>query len=166
VRILDAFRALGAAVASIAAAPFEFPYVSLVLLGSAAALLVMTPLITPVVAVTAVPLLFAVMFWSLWQGVAYEAYAFLTLVPPAVLMTFWTLRLLPDRAGRSLAAVTLLLVAILIQQPRTANARVEAPFLPLTSDPEFVYTILGGKLSPDSTVVATLSENGEVSYAR
>jgi len=193
VRPLDAFRALGAAVASIAAAPFDFPVVSLVLLGSAAALLVTKRLLTPIVAVTVVPLGFAVLFWSLWQGDAYEAYAFLTLVPPAGLLMLWTLRMLPDRAARSIAAVLLLVAAVAIQKPRIANAalvfrqpsygalirgtraliaqgqtvrRVEAPFLPLTSDAEFVYTILGGKLSPDSTVVATLSENGEVSYAR
>jgi hypothetical protein len=192
-RPLDAFRALCEAVASIAAAPFQIPQVPLLLIGSGAALLVTAGIGQPIVFVTVVPLAIAVGLWSLWQQEAYEAYAFLTLAPPAVLLVAWLLRLPRDGAGRTLAAAALLIVALAALQPRRDNAtlifrqpsygalvrgsralvargepvrRIEAPFLPPLSNADFVYTILGGKFSRDSQVVAHLTPRGEVTYDR
>jgi hypothetical protein len=192
-RPLDAFRALGEAVASIAAAPFHFRYVPLTLLGCATALLVVVGPVDAIAVVSVLPLAFAVLIWSLWQGEAYEAYTFLTLVPPAVLTVVWTLRLLPDRAARAVAAAALLAIAVFTQTARLENAtlvfrlpsygalvrgsravvargepvrRIDAPFLPSSSNPEFVYTILHGQIRRDAPVVARLSETGEVTFVR
>ncbi len=192
-RPLDAFHAVADAVASIALAPFDVPHVPLLIIGAVVAVLVTVGLFTPLAVVTVVPLAVAVGMWSLWQGAVYDAYAFLTLVPPVVIAVLWLLRLPPDPSGRSVAAIALLVVAILIQKPRMDNAtlvfrqpsygalvrgsravlahgepvaRIEAPFLPPTSDPEFVYTILGGTIRRDAPVVARLSETGEVTYVR
>jgi hypothetical protein len=192
-RPLDAFRALCEAVASIAAAPFQLTHVPLLLIGGSVALLVTVGPAQPIVFVTVVPLAIAVGLWSLWQGEAYEAYAFLTLAPPAVLLVAWMLRLSEERSSRALAGAALLVLAVLILQPRRENVtlvfrqpsygalvrgsralvargvsvrRIEAPFLPPLSDAEFVYTILGGRISRDSHVVAHLGANGEVTYDR
>jgi len=192
-RPLDAFRALGEAVASIAAAPFQIPHIPLILLACGTALLVSMGPFEPIVIVTVLPLVIAVGLWSLWQGEAYEAYAFLTLAPATVLMVVWPLRLVPDRSGRAIGAVVLLAIAIFGLRPRMENAtlvfrqpsygalvrgsralvargepirRIEAPFLPALSDPEFVYTILGGTFRRDSQTVVRLSDTGEVTYIR
>ena len=44
--------------------------------------------------------------------------------------------------------------------------RIEAPFLPPTGDPSFVYWILGGRLDAHSPWVATIAPEGQVSYRR
>jgi hypothetical protein len=190
IRLVDSLGAVSGAVGSIALAPWSVPNVQLILLGAGTALWVATGTAAAPVAVTVVPLAAAVLLWSLWQH-AYDSYLFLTLVPAAVLMVLWVLRLLPGEAARSVAAAILLAIAVLVQPRRLANAAqlfrlpgygalvrgsravvargepmrsIDAPFLPPTSNPEFVYEILGGRINRHAPLAARLSATGEVVY--
>jgi hypothetical protein len=189
-RPIEAFSSLGASFEVIALAPWHFQQVWLVLLGTGTALLLaLGPLAAPVAA-SVLPIAAIVVALSTWQD-AFDSYWFLTVVPAGVLTIVWTLRLLPSRPGRSVAAALLLAAAVLAQAPRRKAAeavfrlpaygalvqgsrtiaargvpvrRIEAPFLPPLSDPGFVFTILGGQIRPDAPEVATLSESGDVSF--
>ncbi|MGH9330232.1 MAG: hypothetical protein ACRD09_07315, partial [Vicinamibacterales bacterium] len=44
--------------------------------------------------------------------------------------------------------------------------RIQAPFVPATSSPTFVYEILGGRLSEASPWIAEVQPDGEVRYQR
>ncbi len=191
-RVFDSFRGISAAVEAIAAAPFDLPQTPLIVLGAAAALLVATGMWAPIAVATVWPLVLAVLMWSIWQDL-YDSYVFLTIVPSAILMVAWTVRLLPTRTGRASAGAMLLALAALVQKPRIENAtlvfrlpaygalvsgsravvrhaepmrRIEAPFLRESSDPEFIFRILGGRIDRDAPVAARLSERGEVTYVR
>lgn len=189
-RLLESFHALTASVETIALGPWSVPQTPFVLLGAGAALLLMLGPFTAPVAASVLPLAVAVGMWSIWQD-TYDSYWFLTVIPAAVLTVVWVVRLLPGRGVRSGAAALLLAAAILAQKPRIERAalvfrlpaygavikgsralvrrgepvrRIEAPFLPATSDPEFAFRILGGQIRPDAAFAAKLSEDGTVTY--
>jgi hypothetical protein len=191
-RLFEALRYVGGSMESMAAAPFDLPPTSLMLLAAATALSVAVGLWTPIAFATIWPLLIAILLWSIWQG-PYDSYLFMTIVPSAILMVMWTTRLLPTPTGRAAAAVALLALALLIQRPRIERAttlfrlpgygalvsgagtvarrgeamrRIDAPFLQGSSDPEFVFQILGGRIDRNAPLAATLSEHGEVTYVR
>jgi hypothetical protein len=44
--------------------------------------------------------------------------------------------------------------------------RIEVPFLHPLSDPEYVFTLLGGQIRPDAPEIARITETGEVTYVR
>jgi len=145
-----------------------------------------------IAAVTAVPLALTVAMWSIWQQV-YDAYVFLTIVPAALLAVVWSSRLLPDRSARVVLAAALLVAAVAVQRPRMESAAlvfrmqgygalvrgsraivergapvraIEVPFLHPLSDPEYLFTVLGGHFQRDAPTVARIAENGDVTYVR
>jgi hypothetical protein len=191
-RIGDAFRAVCAAVESIGFAPLPISQASIVLLAAGTAVLLLLGRPNVVAAVTVMPIACAVATWSLWQG-DYDAYRFLTIVPAGLLMILWPARAVSRRSGRAVLALALLVAALLVQKPRIDNSmlvfrmpgygalvrgsremlrrgepirHIEAPFLNPLSNPEYVFTLLGGRISPDSPTIARLSETGEVTYVR
>jgi hypothetical protein len=188
----DAYRAVNDAVGSIGFSPFAVPQSTLLLLGAVAAILLVRGPLSPIGVITVVPLVLTVGMWSVWQQV-YDAYVFLTIVPAALLAIVWTTRLLPEPASRALAAAALLVTAIAIQQPRRDSAAlvfrmpeygalvrgsreiarsgepvraIEVPFLHPLSDPEYLFTLIGGHFQRDAPTIARLSEKGEVTYVR
>jgi hypothetical protein len=50
-------------------------------------------------------------------------------------------------------------------QTRVIRA-IEAPFLPPSTDPAFIYEILGGRVAGDAPLIAHLTPIGQVSYRR
>ena len=191
-RFGDAYRAVNDAIGSIGFAPFTAPQPTLILLGALAALLLTRGPLSAIGIVTIVPLVLTVGMWSIWQQ-DYDAYVFLTIVPGALLAVAWTSRLLPAPAARSMCAVALLVAAILVQRPRIDSSAlvfrmpgygalvrgsraiaehgepvraIEVPFLHPLSDPEYVFTLVGGRLQRDAPVTARVAENGEVTYVR
>jgi len=189
-RIGDAFRAVCAAIESIGFAPLPVSQTSMIVLSAAAATLLVVGPQSALAAITALPIGLAVGVWSLWQE-DYDAYRFLTIVPAGLLMVLWTLRIVPQRAARPLLALALLVFALAVQKPRIDNSalvfrmpgygaivrgsrdvirrgepvrHIEAPWLHPLSDPEYVYTLLGGHLTAGAAVVAHVSDTGEVTY--
>ena len=140
---------------------------------------------------TVIPLLFAVIGFSTWPGTFY-VYWFLTLTPPLVLTVALALTALPWRLARSLTSTGLLVLALVCQPARFAHAQITARLpeygpllrgsralrrrtpelraievtfvLPPSSDPEFLYKVLGGKIAATAKYVATIERTGRVSY--
>jgi len=191
VRVAEAFHAFNDGVGSIAFAPFAIPQPALILLASVAALLIARGLFSAVGIVTIAPIALTVAMWSILRQGS-DAYFFLTVVPATLLTIAWTLRVVPQTA-RSMLALALLGLAVLVQKPRIESATqvfrmpeygvlvrgsravaargepvraIEVPFLHPLSDPEYVFTLLGGRIQHDAPEVARLSENGDVTYVR
>lgn len=139
--------------------------------------------------VTVLPLLCAVGGFSLWQA-KYDHYWFLTVAPSATLtvglaLTAWR------PAAPYLAA--LLAAAMVVVQPwrladamtihrlpeyaplvrgsqeirrRTPEVRgIETEFpLPPTADPQFIYEVLGGRVTPSAPFAASIGAGGQVRF--
>jgi hypothetical protein len=141
------------------------------------------------IAVTGAPLVFAVVGFSLWQQ-PYDTYWFLTVAPSAGLCV--GLALTAYRPAASLVMVVLIAIVSLAQPSRAAEAmsmhrlpeygalvrgsreilkrlgevqRVEVSFpLPVSTEPDFVYKVLGGRLSPEARYRATIDRAGHASF--
>ena len=135
------------------------------------------------------PVLAATLGFAFWQS-AYDHYWFLTLMPSMVLVLWSSLTVWP----RAIPAVgAALLVAAVVAQPwRLADAhtlarlpahaalvrgsaeiyrytsevtdiRVEFPLDP-TTDREFLYGILGGRVTRDAPFRASIAASGDVTF--
>ena len=176
----------------IALRPWTIRHAGLLLIGAGIVGVVRWGPFAAPVAASALPVGAGVAVLSLWQQ-NYDSYWFLTLMPAAILTIVWSVRMLPGTTARSLASVILLIAALLVQAPRIRDAnslfrlpeyaavvqgskdlvrrgeplqRIEAPFLPPSADPEFVFRILGGQITPDAVTIAVLSPDGKITYRR
>jgi hypothetical protein len=128
--------------------------------------------------------------FSFWQ-LPYDHYWFLTLAPGAALTL--ALALTAWRPVAPIVAVLLALAVLAAQPSRVADAmtfhrlpaygplvrgsrevRRRAPevrsletqlVLPPSTDRHFVYEILGGRVTPDASIAATIESTGHVSFA-
>jgi hypothetical protein len=143
-------------------------------------------------AVTILPLTLAVFGYAFFVGPAYEAYYYLSLMPAAVLTILLGLTAMPSQRIARAVAVSLAIAAVAIAPARVRFAstlprmpeygplldgsrqlverafpvraiRTEFP-LPPTADPEFLYSILGGRIEPSSHLTALITRDGQVSY--
>ena len=143
-------------------------------------------------AVTILPLALAVIGYAFFVGPAYEAYYYLSLMPAAVLTVLLGLTAMPSPRIAQAVAVSLAIAAFAIAPARVRFAatlprmpeygplldgsrqlverafpvraiRTEFP-LPPTADPEFLYSILGGRIEPSSHLTALITRDGQVSY--
>ena len=136
------------------------------------------------------PVAAATFGFSFWQ-LAYDQYWFLTLMPSIVLVLWGALTAWP-RAVPCVGIV--LLIAAVASQPRrildahtfarlpaygalaegatriyrytdeVTAIHAEFPLDP-TTDPEFLYTILGGRVVPEGRFSAAISPDGDVTFA-
>ena len=136
------------------------------------------------------PVLAATVGFAFWQS-AYDHYWFLTLMPSMVLVLGSALTAWPRAIPAAGAA---LLVAAVVAQPwrladthtfarlpeyaalvrgsaeiaryapEVTGIRVEFPLDP-TTDGEFLYAILGGRVSQDAPFHASIAANGDVTFA-
>jgi hypothetical protein len=141
--------------------------------------------------ITLLPLAAAVFGFALWRQ-PLDAYWFLTLAPATMLTIGIGTRTFPSVAGP--AAVVLLILAIAVQPGRIAASRrlhrlpeyaalargareiraytpqvrrIDADLtLPPTTDPAFLYRILGGTVTGASTLVATIEASGRVRFTQ
>ncbi|HSK08736.1 MAG TPA: hypothetical protein VK911_04115, partial [Vicinamibacterales bacterium] len=182
------FRATGAALEEILARPARvaWPGVVLVVAGAAAAYRFRRDPV--LVAATVAPLAFTVAGFSFWQR-PYETYWFMILAPSAALTV-----VLAATAWRPLARAVpaVLLAAVVLAQPaRAAEAltlrlpeygalvrgsretarrldevrRIDVTFaLPPTTEPDFVYRVLGGRLSPTAAYSVTIDRAGRARF--
>lgn len=130
--------------------------------------------------------------FALWVG-GYHDYYYFSLMPAAVLTVGLALTSSGPPRLRRAAAWGLVAVAVAVQPARLAQSadihrmaeyrpllrasramaargqplrRIEAPFVPATSSPTFLYEILGGRLSAESPWIADVRPDGEVNYQR
>ena len=141
------------------------------------------------VLVSAAPLCLATLGFATWQY-GFDDYWYLSLIPSmALTLAFAT------TAWRPALASAVLLVAVVAAQPaRLAQAMtiarlpeyrllvqgsrairatagsvkaIETEFsLPPTTDPTFVYRVLGGEVRGDASLIARIGADGRVSYTR
>jgi hypothetical protein len=188
-RIRDAFHALTSACEYILLTPATFAWFGAVVLASAAIVAFRWRRDVMLLCATAIPILAAIAGFSFWQH-AYDHYWFLPIAPSVALtvalaMTAW-------RPAASAAALVLLAVVIAALPARIAAARTmnrlpqygalvkasrairrhtpeiraivtEFP-LPPSVDPEFVYEVLGGRVTRDAGFRAIVSRSGDVTY--
>jgi hypothetical protein len=146
----------------------------------------------PLLAITVVPLLAALVGYALWLR-DYDDYYYLSVMPAAVLtLQFGLTALAPARAARVVAiALTVGAVAMLPARARQSTTihrmpeyeqlvhgsrqilkrnvavrAIRADFLPLGSDSEFLFNAMGGQLDPAAEWVANVGADGLVSYDR
>jgi hypothetical protein len=91
-----------------------------------------------------------------------------------------------------MCAAALFVVALFVQQPRIESSAlvfrmngygalvrgsraaaqgepvraIEVPFLHPLSDPDYLFTLVGGRFQSGAAAIARVSENGEVTYVR
>ena len=185
-----AFRALAAACGFILLRPWTFAWLGALLAASAVLTVFRTRHDVTLVCVTVAPLLCAVAGFSFWQ-LTYDHYWFLTIAPSAALTM--ALALTAWRPAAPLAAALLALLVVAAQPSRFADAMTihrlpeYGPLvrgsrdvrrrvaevrslqvqlaLPASTDRHFVYEILGGRVTPEAPVAATIDSTGHVSFA-
>jgi len=143
-------------------------------------------------AVTVGPVAAALAGFAVWAG-EYDHYYYLTLMPAVVLTTGLALHHVTPARWRPGLAAALAAAAILAQPARIRAAAgihrmpayeailrasrhmvargepvraIAAEFLPATSDPTFLYRILGGRVDPEAEWTAVVTPDGAVAYRR
>ena len=148
----------------------------------------------PLLSVTLLPPLLAVIGYALYVGDFLDSYYYFSLMPAAVLTLVLGLTSAPwPRVSGALGALVLIAAVsrtparldyaatmhrmpeygVLVDASRRAVAQhyplravvTDFPLQP-TVDSGFIYRILGGRLSRDATVIAVISRDGSVSYRR
>jgi hypothetical protein len=190
IRVVDAFAAVASATDFILLRPWDPPGTAVVLLIALALaayrcrgdMLLASASVLPVVAAT--------MGFAFWQ-LAYDQYWFLTLTPSIVLVLWSALtaqaRVVP------LVSVALVVAAVVVQPWRILDSHtfarlpvygalargsmqiyhytdevtaIQADFpLEPTTDREFLYEILGGRVTPEARFRAAISADGNVTFA-
>ena len=143
--------------------------------------------------VTLLPQLLAIVGYAVWVG-DYDSYFYLSLMPAAVLTVLLGLTaLLPQRLAHGVAiglfAAALVMVPARLQRAATMNRMpayqtlvagsrdivkrrepmraIETDFdLPITSNAEFIFRILGGQIDRRAEWRAVISADGHVTYSR
>jgi hypothetical protein len=171
--------------------PWTFPSLLVLIAASVVVTAVRVRQDVTLASMTVIPLLFAAIGFSAWQGTFY-VYWFLSLTPPLVLTVALALTALPWRLARSVTSTALLVLALVCLPARFAHAQITARLpeygpllrasrelrrrtpelraievtfvLPPSSDPEFLYKVLGGRIAATAHYVATIDGTGYVSY--
>lgn len=169
--------------------PWSFSWFGTALVGAAAIVTFCMRRDVTLVSVTVAPLAFAVAGFSFWQ-LPYDHYWFLTLAPSAALTI--GLALVAWRPAAPFVAIVLALLVLAIQPARFANAGTELRLpqygalvrgtkevrartsevrsletqlpLPPSTDPVFVYQILGGRITPGAPLAATIDAGGHAHF--
>ena len=137
------------------------------------------------------PLACALAGFSLWRGATFEHYWSMGLMPAAaftigtglfgdgctrvrrwlsIVALALVLAWIPNRARTAWATAPMPQYGPLVSGSRlilkraTAVRAVDMPGLPPTTDPAFVYQVLGGRISPSAPLAAAIAANGEVSF--
>ena len=189
-RIALSARVLARACSIIEGMPWSIPWLGWILVPCAVVTAVRHRRDLPMLGASIGPLLIAWLGVAAWLG-GYHDYYYLAVMPAAVCTVgLASVSIVPRRAG-PYVAIALLVVAIAIQPPRVRQAftshrmpeyapllrasraiasrrqpmrRIDAPFVPVGVDRNFMYEILGGRLSPDSPWIAIVDPTGNVRY--
>ncbi len=191
-RLAGSWAGYADAVDYIQIAPWSAPWILWVLAACALVVAAKFRRDPAVLSVTLVPQIAAVVGYAFYVGDFLDHYYYFSLMPAAVLTVVLALAALPSAPLVRAAGIGLLVLAVAIaparirlswtmhrmpeygtlvdasrriarrQQPMRA---IRAGFpLPPTSDPAFLYTVLGGKLDRNSPWVAVIKSDGSVWY--
>ena len=144
------------------------------------------------ISVTLVPQIMAVVGYAFYVGDFLDNYYYLSLMPAAVLtlmLSLTALRPVPVARVASFAVLVGALAIVpsrmrfastmhrmpeygvlvdgsraLLKQQRTVRAIKTEFALPPTTDPQFIYQILGGRIEPTSPWIAVIKADGHVAY--
>ena len=175
-------------------APFAAGWQLWLLVASAAVVAIRYARDAPLLSVTLLPPLLAILGYALYVGDFLDSYYYFSLMPAAVLTLVLGLTALPNPRLSTAAAVVLLVAALLVTPARVTYAasmhrmpeygvlvegsrRLVAHNHPLravvtdfplqpTVDSGFIYRILGGRIWRDAAVVGVISRDGSVSYRK
>jgi hypothetical protein len=188
-RPVASFQAVANATAFILLRPWGFGWFGAIFIACAAVTSFRARRDMMVVAVTVAPLIFAITGFSFWQR-AYDHYWFLTMMPSAALtiglaLTAWRpvapivatcLALVlvaaqPARFADSMTMNRLPQYGILVRGSQEIRRRVtevrsiNVEFdLPPTVDREYLYEVLGGRVTPTAQFSATIEPTGRVRF--
>lgn len=147
-----------------------------------------------VLATSVGPLVLAILGFTVWRGRLGEHYWYLPVIACAAITLVLPIAAWPSRSRAAAVIHTLVLLAVIAAQPARCQAswrihrmpeyaamvrgarqvkhqaprarQISAPFAPPGTSVEFLYELLGGQISRESTVVAMIDAEGHVSYAR
>ena len=187
VRLADAFDAVASATDFILLRPWHFGGMSVVLFAALALAAYRCRRDVLLACASVLPVLAATIGYAFWQS-PYDHYWFLTLMPAMGLvlassLTAWPRAIPAAGAALLVAAVVaqpwrladahtfarLPAYAVLVRgsaeiyrhAPKVTDIKVEFPLDP-TTDHEFLYGILGGRVTPDAPFRASIAANGDV----
>jgi len=190
-RLGESSAAFVAAVEFLLVSPARFPHVGWLLVAAAVIVAARFRRDGAVLAATLGPLASVVAGFSLWRGAGFQHYWYVSVMPAVALTVALSLTgLATARVGRVLP--TLLLVAVVAGIPGRARAAwatvpmpaygplvrgsrmvlqrlpevraITMPGLHETTDPAFVYEVLGGHISASAPFAARIGPGGEVSF--
>ena len=189
IRVADAFAAVASATDYILLRPWHLEGMSVVLFVAVALAAYRCRHDVLLACASVLPVLAATVGFAFWQS-AYDHYWFLTLMPSMVLVLGSSLTVWPRAIPAAGAA---LLVAAVVAQPwrladthtfarlpayaalvrgsteiyhfatEVADISVEFPLDP-TTDREFLYAILGGRVTTDAPFRASIAASGDVTF--
>jgi hypothetical protein len=189
IRLVDAFSAVASATDFILLRPWNLAGTALVLLIALVLAAYRCRSDWLLASASVLPVVAATMGFAFWQ-LAYDQYWFLTLMPSIVLVFWSALTARPQAAP--LVGVVLVVAAVVAQPWRILDAhtlarlpaygaltkgsteifrytsavteiRVDFPLDPST-DNEFLYSILGGRVTPDARFRALIAADGNVTF--
>lgn len=182
-------RAVTGGLETIFASPYSFPAFGWILLTAAAATVVAHRRTPDLAALAVGPVIVGIAAFALWQGDRVEAYWVLTVAPSAavclaapctmlsgrprtwMVATLWAglLLLQPARAHAAWTTYRLPQYGALVQgaqavaEGHQAVRAVRAGFdVPDGMDPEFLYRLAGGRLTPTATSIAVIGRDGSI----
>jgi hypothetical protein len=172
--------------------PWSAPWSVWVLIACGVAVAVKYRRDPTLLAVTLLPQIAALAGYALYVGDFLDHYYYFSLMPAAVLTVLLALTAVPSRRLAGAIAFGLFMASLAIAPARIAFgrtmhqmpeygplldasrkiARIKEPMgaiqtefpLPPTSNPEFLYTILGGRLDRASHVIAIIQRDGRVIF--
>jgi hypothetical protein len=189
-RLTESAASLAHAVNRIQVGPWQANWIGWVLAVCGAVVVVRHRRDVPLLAITVLPLLAALVGYAFWLR-DYDDYYYLSVMPAAVLtFQFGLTALAPVRTARALTiALAVVVVALVPARARQSTTihrmpeyeplvdgsrqilkrnvavrEIRANFLPLGSDSEFLFRSMGGQLDPDGDWVASVDASGVVSY--
>jgi len=186
-------RDLTAAIEFTQGMPWHIPYVAGIRLRCACLFALRFHRDRALILVTVLPLVAAFVGYAAFRG-GLDRYTFVSLVPPAVLMMVLAVMPTPGSKPGQIAGFVALLGSLALVPARLEQAAqwhklpeyrvlvrasrkivglrqpmraIQTAFvLPPTTDPTFIYTILGGRVERSSEWVAVIQADGEVIYRR
>ena len=184
------FREVAEACNFILLQPWSFSWFGTALVCAAVVVMVRMRRDVTLIGVTVAPLAFAVAGFAFWQ-LPYDHYWFLTLAPSAALtiglaLVAWqpaarfvaialallVLAIQPARFASAMTALRLPQYGALVRGTKEVRARTSEVRsletgqlgLPPSTDPVFVYEILGGRVAPEAPLAATIDASGHARF--
>ena len=192
IRLVESARGFGRAVDRIQLDPWNVGWIGWIVLVAAIAMAVRHRDDPPLLGVTVGPIIASIVGYAFWVG-TFDEYYYLPQMTAVVLtvliglsglagpsvsrylgvgMLVLVLGILPARVQQSRTIHRMPEYAALVEGSRQIVRRgapvraIRADFLPLGANPEYLFQVLGGRLERNGEWVASIADDGVVSYER